>query len=236
MRGRRHQPPKLVKSFKHWTPCYVVNRCLNIACGIVHPDWPWLAPDAVRFLEFWLKPSDTVFEWGAGRSTLWMARRVQAVTSVETDAQWYGRVKLQAEQEGLRNLELHYLAEPEDSEASFDYANAAAATGESFDLIVIDGLDRDRCALAALARLKPGGLLLLDNANWYLPCSSKAPNSRSRSAGPSSPDWALFTLEVSGWRRLWSSDGVTDTAIWIKPELPAEAPANLAWTHESRPA
>lgn len=234
MRRRCYQPPEVVKRFKHWTARYVVKRCLNIASGLLHPDWPWLAADAVRFLELWLKPSDTVFEWGAGRSTLWVARRVQAVTSIETDARWYARVKLQAKQENLQNLELRYYPGSEHSEAPFDYANAVAATGECFDLIVIDGLERDRCALAALSRLKAGGLLLLDNANWYLPCSSKAPNSRSRFAGPSSPDWALFTLEVSGWRSLWTSNGVTDTAIWIKPEVPAEAPANLVWTHESR--
>lgn len=225
-----------MKSIAHWTPRYLVNRCRNISSNLAHPDWPWLTPDAIHFLEHWLDPSDIVFEWGSGRSTLWLARRVRAVTSVETEARWYRRVKLQAERENLQNLKLRYYSESEDPDAHDDYANAVATTGESFDLILIDGLRRSRCALAAIPRLEAGGLLLLDNANWYLPCSSKAPNSRPRPAGPSSPDWALFLLEVSGWRSLWTSNGVTDTAIWIKPGSVVEAPAGLAWTHESRPA
>ena len=41
---------------------------------------------------------------------------------------------------------------------------------EGFDIIVIDGPARDRtrlkCANAALKCLKPGGMIILDNADW----------------------------------------------------------------------
>ena len=42
------------------------------------------------------------------------------------------------------------------------------ALGRRFDAIIVDAMaSRYRCARAALTLLKPGGFILLDNADWY---------------------------------------------------------------------
>jgi len=206
-----------MKSFRHWTPRYVRRRLLNIALNAVHPDWPWLTPTAVRLLGLWLRPSDDVFEWGAGRSTIWIARRVHSIVSVESNIEWFTRLRSIAEQESLRNVDLKFFSPTADPDEVRAYVSFLAEVGGPFDLIIVDDLYRDHCALSAIEHLKPGGLLLVDNINWYLPSASASPASRRREHGPASPLWADFSDRVKSWRQIWTSDGVTDTAIWVKP-------------------
>src|SRR5262245_28763699 len=49
---------------------------------------PWLTFGAVRFLESRLASTQRVFEYGSGGSTLFLARRVEQVISVEHDVRW----------------------------------------------------------------------------------------------------------------------------------------------------
>jgi hypothetical protein len=200
---------------RHWTPRYVMRRCANIASNMVHPDWPWLTPQAVRYLDAWLKPAHHAFEWGAGRSTLWIAERARSIISVEHDPAWYARVQSLARRRHLRNIRLTFWPEAQKPPVGSGYSRAILDAAEPFDLVLVDGLYRDHCALAALTCLKPQGVLVLDNANWYLPSISRAPNSRSLADGPASPQWVQFEHEVSGWERIWTTNGVTDTAIWV---------------------
>jgi SAM-dependent methyltransferase len=208
-----------MRSFKHWTLRYVLRRCAGIATRLIHPGWPWLTPKAVRFLEAWLKPTDLVFEWGAGRSTLWIARRVRQVTSIEHNPAWFAKVKEQARRQNLRNIDLKLCTNEDGPPAESHYAMVIQEVHGDFDLIIVDGVPerRDQCALAAIQNLKPGGILLIDNANWYLPSSSSAPSSRSQESGPASPEWALFARRVFGWHNIWTTNGLWDTSMWIRP-------------------
>jgi hypothetical protein len=97
------------------------------------------------------------------------------------------------------------------------YVSSIAEVVGPFDLIIVDDLYRDHCALSAIEYLRPGGLLLIDNINWYLPSRSVSPVSRRQEDGPASPLWAEFSDRVQAWRQIWTSNGVTDTAIWVKP-------------------
>jgi hypothetical protein len=60
--------------------------------------------------------------------------------------------------------------------------------------------------------------VIVDNSNWYLPCNSHSPNSRRPHEGPASAIWQLFLSEVKDWHCLWTTNGVTDTTLWVKPE------------------
>jgi predicted O-methyltransferase YrrM len=200
---------------RHWTPRYVVRRCVNIASNMVHPDWPWLTPQAVRYLYAWLKPEHNVFEWGAGRSTLWTAQRVHSIVSVEHDRAWHARVQSEARRRHLDNIHLKFCANAQTLSGGIAYSKAVLEAGQEFDFVLVDGLHRDQCALAALTRLKPQGVLVLDNANWFLPSTSRSPTSRSPDAGAASTEWADFARQVSRWQKIWTSNGVTDTAIWV---------------------
>lgn len=210
-----------MRKLDHWTPRYIVDRSLNALSNFAHPQWPWWTPKAVEILERCLKPSDIVFEWGAGRSTLWLARRVHQITSVEHDPAWFEKVRDRADRLQLANIALKLVGqeaagEEHESQASA-YAGAICRFGDSFDVIIIDGIHRGRCALAAVRKLRSGGMIVVDNGNWYLPSASRAPASRTPHQGAASPEWAEFGECVSDWQTFWTSDGVTDTVIWIAP-------------------
>lgn len=54
---------------------------------------PWFTYSAIEFLHQIVRPSDRVFEYGAGHSTLWWQEHVAAVVSVEHDLQWIDQIK-----------------------------------------------------------------------------------------------------------------------------------------------
>src|SRR5574341_1510870 len=133
-----------------------------------NPDLPWLSRQAVQILTNWLRRDDRGLEWGSGRSTVWLAGLVDRMTSVEHDPQWHEKVKNELIRRKLFNVD--YRLEPVDdqelpSESSPYLAVAAEFPPLSIDFALVDGLYRDRCAQAALELLKPGGLLIIDNAN-----------------------------------------------------------------------
>ncbi len=207
-----------MRSFKHWTPRYIFDR-LNLmvdersfAMGRGGANSPWLVRTMVEILENWLKPGDRGLEWGSGRSTTWFAERAEHLVSVEHDAAWHSQVNERLKGKEVRNVE-YYLCEGER-----DYVSLCDRFApESFDFCLVDGEARDRCALAALSLVKPGGIIIVDNCNWYLPSQTRSPFSRSPERGPSTPEWSSYYSQVKEWRRIWTSNGVTDTCLWVKP-------------------
>jgi predicted O-methyltransferase YrrM len=213
-----------VRPVRHLTPRYLLARARQMRYEREHPDDPWLTPAAIRLLESLLRPADRGAEFGSGRSTLWFASRVRELTSVEHDSQWHAAVTTRLRDRGLRNVD--YILAPEDQPmeqgGSSAYAKTALAFPDaSLDFSLVDGHYRDYSAKFILPKVKPGGLLIIDNVNWYLPCESRAPNSRTPALGPKTQAWADVAQELASWRSIWTSSGVWDTAIFIKP---ADAP------------
>ncbi len=194
---------------RHWTPRYVVDRSALWWRQRRRPDEPWLTASMVAFLDQWLRPTDEVLEWGARRSTRWFADRVARVQSVEHDPTWAAEVAVATERTG----NVHLAAVPAE-----DVSRYVAAWSDPVDLALIDGIHRDRCALRALDLVRPGGLVVVDNAERYLPNTSRGPESIGDAT--LSSDWTEFVRRVAGWRRVWTSDGVTDTAAWFVPPAP----------------
>jgi predicted O-methyltransferase YrrM len=203
----------------HRTPRYLYRRTRQLCYERAHPDAPWLTPAAVGLLATLLRPADQGAEFGSGRSTLWFAARVAALTSVEHDSRWHESVTARLKERGLDNVD--YILAPGDqpTEQGGDsvYAKTALAFPDtSLDFALVDGHYRDYSAKFILPKIKPGGMLIIDNVNWYLPCRSKAPNSRTAELGPATPVWADVWRQLAGWRTIWTSSGVWDTAIFFK--------------------
>ena len=199
-------------SIGHWTPRYALNRSLEFLYRRRNPGMPWLTPDANRLLETHLSEKHRGLEFGSGRSTVWFAQRVGALTSVEHDAVWHAWVAKELREQKLGNVEYLYR---EDGPGYVKVADSIPR--ESLDFVLVDGVQRDACALAALDKLRPGGVLIVDNANWNLPQRTYSPASRRPEDGPATEGWARFLSAVGGWRRVWTSNGVTDTALYFKP-------------------
>jgi hypothetical protein len=67
--------------------------------------------------------------------------------------------------------------------------------------------------------IKPGGILIVDDFNRYLPTETRSPFSRSREQGPETELWAVYQSAVQSWRKIFTRNGVTDSALWIRPAV-----------------
>ena len=199
----------------YWSARYLKDRARLCLHQLTHRCEPWLTQEATRLLGGWLEPDWVGLEWGAGRSTLWFAARTAHITSVEHDARWVGRVEGRAKARGLGNVTILHRA-------GDDYGY----TGEvdrfedgSLDFVLVDGLSdmRDRCALGAVPKIRPGGLLIVDDVHRYLPSDSRSPLALGPGQAPLTADWQRFAEQTRDWPVRWTSSGVTDTAIWRKP-------------------
>jgi predicted O-methyltransferase YrrM len=204
-------------SVRHWTPRYLFDRASETMYRRRHPGQPWLTKDAVAILSDLLRPSDVGLEFGSGRSTVWFARRVAELTSVEHDREWYAKTSTLLRETGFTNV--HYLLREMDREEGHgveaEYVRVASTfEPNSLDFVLVDGVYRGDCANAAIPRLRPGGVLIVDNINWFIPSGSRAPNSCTTTQGC---DFVLFEQTVRDWRRVWTSDGINDTALFVKP-------------------
>jgi len=118
---------------------------------------PWFTYPALEYLNQLDFRKKTIFEFGAGNSTLFWSNRAARVVSVESDRAWYERIRSQL----APNCELHLVQDPA------KYPAFITDGPDDFDVIVVDGLKRRECCAAALQRLRPGGLVILDNADWH---------------------------------------------------------------------
>ena len=110
-------PGRINHSYRHWTPRYLYDRFGVMWFEFKNPDAPWLTKTAVGILDSWLSKEDIGLEWGSGRSTLWLARRVKHLTSVETNEYWFNKIRTEIEEQNLYNIS--YLYKP-DIESGMD--------------------------------------------------------------------------------------------------------------------
>ena len=180
---------------------------------------PWITFDAVAVLDDVLGPDDVGLEWGSGGTTLWFAPRVKQVHSVEAVPGWHGILSGQLRDQRITNADVRLVSvddlgyETPEHRAAYVGAFPEIAAG-SLGFVLVDGEYRDACALRALDLLKPGGVLVLDNAEAYLPSTTRSP---WRLDAPANAGWATFLERVEGWRSIWTTNGIWDTTLWFKP-------------------
>lgn len=135
---------------------------------------PWLTFSAIQYLEKYIRPDMTVFEYGSGGSTIFFARRAAMVTSVEENQDWIGHVKRTLAIEELHNSQL--LHHPYDFQQTAGFETSTylhALEGQLYDIILIDGTDfytheaRPHCLRRAENFIKPGGIIVVDDAWRY---------------------------------------------------------------------
>ncbi len=117
---------------------------------------PWYTYPAIEYLRQFDFSACSVFEYGTGNSTRYWAARAGRLQAVESDPNWHAELSRE-----LPNVHIHHYADPE------QYAGCIARDGIEFDVIVIDGRWRRRCALEALGHLRAGGMIILDNGDKY---------------------------------------------------------------------
>lgn len=178
-------------------------------------------------LEKRLTPDSFVFEWGPGDSTKWFAQHSGFVVTVEHDEEWYRRLMTSLEGAefvddgdpawGTR-VYVHLVPPeklstspmPQDPQYQFmslsggfamsmfmAYATVIRKYPPCWDVVYLDGRARIACAREAMPKLRPGGLLVLHDANRI--------------------EYRPVERLLSGWGALNLNVGGTSTTIWEKP-------------------
>lgn len=147
-----------------------------------------------------------MFEFGGGGSTLWLLDRGASVVCVESDPQWHAELaRTLGERVDLRLIPARASGSDAVPGAFFDdYVGAVReCLDSSLDLVIVDGRARVACGLAAMSKVKPGGMLLLDDSDRprYAPLRE-----------------ALQSWQVADYRGLKPGGGpVCHTSVWQRP-------------------
>jgi hypothetical protein len=118
---------------------------------------PWYCYSMVNFLKEKLQDSNIkIFEYGAGFSTLFYAKRSNTVISSETSTE----CKTWTE-DSLKSLNLTAKITIEDQDS---FAESIEKHAIKFDLIIVDSIVRNECVNYATRNISDNGVILLDNS------------------------------------------------------------------------
>ena len=110
----------------------------------------------LKFLEPRLNKTLNVFEYGSGNSTIWYAERVNSIKAVEHDEEWAKKIKPKLPKNSsilFQNLEGEF------------YARSILLEKINFNIVVIDGVDRNNCTKYCVKNLTEDGVIIFDNSN-----------------------------------------------------------------------
>lgn len=164
-------PNRYIKYAASLFAIHDINAMLRIG-------WPWWTLRSIDTIEAWLKTHDAdIFEYGAGASTIWLAKRAQSVTSIDHDSHWYNMMTPFADAQQNITLQLEV---PEnisgDQETAYSskrikdadfqrYVTSIQRFNKKYDMIIIDGRARAACLDEAVQHLKKNGVIILDDSN-----------------------------------------------------------------------
>ncbi len=118
---------------------------------------PWWGKTIIDLVVKKLSKDMRVFEWGMGNSTLFWSQYVSEVVSIESDLYWYKKM--------LEIIPRNVRAQYCELEYGGEYCQKIIDEQEKFDIILIDGRDRVRCAINSLEKLKENGIIIWDNTD-----------------------------------------------------------------------
>jgi hypothetical protein len=118
---------------------------------------PWNTYSFIKFIEPRLKPHFNVFEYGCGNSTLWYAKRVKSIKSVEHDKKWLEIINKKIP--GNCTIIFHELIE------DGEYAKKILEDNIFYNIVIIDGRDRNNCAKYSVKKLADNGVIVFDNTH-----------------------------------------------------------------------
>lgn len=120
---------------------------------------PWYTYPMISFLEAKTFTGCRVLEFGAGYSTLWWAARAATVVSFEANEEWFTIL----EQKAPPNVKLNLCPSKKPS------LEEISRHSDTYDIIIIDGLNRPHCAALVPPLLAPNGAIIIDNSEGYGP-------------------------------------------------------------------
>jgi len=184
-----------------------------------NPQVPWTSQASIKTFENILTKEMIGFEYGSGNSTIFFAKHLNHLISIEHNPDWYSIVKANLLKLNLTNVDYRFVPMLKSSlkhdytfykdfnltEQDFqirseyhDYFSFVIEYPDNhFDFIMVDGRARVECCLNAIPKLKSKGIFVLDNSDRarYKP---------------------VFKV-LESWQSVTTTTGLFDTTIWFKP-------------------
>lgn len=147
----------LKKSYLHSTG-WIQSIKRGYPCQSDGSEVPWMNYTVTNVLKERLNDHLSLFEFGSGYSTLFYAKLVKNVISVEYDRNWFdligGRGKLPG------NVSLIYREKDIDGM----YCRSISEFDQEYDVVIVDGRDRINCVKQAIEKLSKIGVIILDDS------------------------------------------------------------------------
>ena len=182
---------------------------------------PWMNYHAINYINRSTENFSRVFEYGSGSSTLYWVGRGAKIVSIEHEPSFFNKLKMQLDRNAVYLLiepqietqgEINSPDNPDLYQSSgnvgYNFENYVKAIDvypdAHFDIVIVDGRARPSCIKRAIAKIKSGGMLVLDNSDrkYYTQQTSSLLN-----------DWSfiIFRGTVRGLAHQ------EQTTIYVKP-------------------
>ncbi len=140
---------------------------------------PWIAYDAIEYLEKFIKPHHEVAEFGGGGSTIFFAKRATSVFTIESDINWAGKISTKLLEKKINNVALKVHPFDANDPVKFKDSDFLKAIGNKmYDIILIDSYDinhnlRFECFYHAENHIKKNGCIVVDDSFRYAELRNK---------------------------------------------------------------
>ena len=181
---------------------------------------PWTSQASIKTFEKILTKNMIGFEYGSGNSTIFFAKLLKHLTSVEHNQEWFAIVKDKLQKLNFVPVDYRFIPMSKAVKVNYEYtfykdfnlsdkdfqvrkeyheyfSFVKEYPDNHFDFILVDGRARVECCLNAIPKLKPNGIFVLDNSDRarYKP---------------------VFKV-LKNWKSITTTTGLFDTTIWFKP-------------------
>jgi hypothetical protein len=119
---------------------------------------PWFTYPSIEFLKERLSSNLSAFEFGCGNSTLFFSERIKDIISIETNIEWFNKIKNKA------NSNCNLIYYDKDS-IELSYHETIKIFNKKFDIIIIDSIERNEAMKISVNYLNSTGVIILDNSN-----------------------------------------------------------------------
>ena len=147
--------------------------------SLLELELPWWTFESINEIKLYLNKQKNVFEWGSGGSSIFLAKLVNSIISVENNPKWTEQVKSNLKEKKLTNASILQREINLESPDKFKHSPYAKSLSSTFDIIVIDGEDEFGAESTWSAReicfeisqhfiSKKGGIIIVDDS-WRYP-------------------------------------------------------------------
>lgn len=133
---------------------------------------PWLTYPLIQFIEPKLSSDLSMYEYGSGNSTLWFAKFVGTIRSIEHDLEWFKKINQnmptnvtlvhKSVDQKMAYHELTYMGFQDEEQYTEDIKHNFSR----YDIILVDGIYRNRAIVNASQCVTDRGVIILDNVDY----------------------------------------------------------------------